>query len=790
MEKVINEKFSQTSISDVDSIVEKIGTSANKVIPILQALQEFYKYLPKSALQRVCEITDITPAAIMGVSTFYSQFRHKPVGEHVIQICNGTACHVKGSEQVFDSFFRELKLKKGEDTDADGQFTVQKVACLGCCTLAPVVQIDHTTYGHVTPESVNKVIEDFLTRDFSLQPPTYVHKDFDDDIGEIRIGLGSCCVASGSADVHQALEKSLIETGIHTHIKRVGCVGMCHRVPLLEVVPPKGNAILYDRVKPDQVKNIIRRHFKAKDKRKNIYNRVTKWLEDFYSQNTKDIEKYPINVRDPIVESFLGRQIHIATQHAGNSDPLALSEYRTRGGFAAVEECISKRTPEDVIDIIKSSGLRGRGGAGFPTGEKWHITQKSVRGEKYIICNGDEGDPGAFMDRMILESYPFRVIEGMIIGAYAVGAQKGFLYIRAEYPLAVQRVRNALEQCEQQGLLGNNIFGKFSLQLDIMEGAGAFVCGEETALLASIEGRRGMPTFRPPYPAEKGLWGFPTLVNNCETFATVPWIIRNGADEFSKLGSRKSKGTKVFSLAGKIARGGLIEVPMGITIREIVEDIGGGIQNGKRFKAVQIGGPSGGCVPAELANTPVDYEELTNVGAMMGSGGLLVMDESDCMVDIARYFLAFTFDQSCGKCTYCRIGTKHMLEILERLCSGKGKTGDVELLEELAHKTKQGSLCGLGKTAPNPVLSTIKYFRLEYEAHLQGICPAQKCQALIKYEITDDCIGCTICAQKCPTDAIPLNPYQKHEIIQEKCTKCDTCLQVCPIGAVKKKSSS
>jgi NADH-quinone oxidoreductase subunit F len=378
------------------------------------------------------------------------------------------------------------------------------------------------------------------------------------------------------------------------------------------------------------------------------------------------------------------------------------------------------------------------------------------------------------------------VIEGMIIGAYATGANFGYFYIRAEYPLAVQRIRNAIFQCEQKGFLGKNIFGsKFSLELVILEGAGAFVCGEETALIASIEGRRGMPKFRPPYPAEKGLWGHPTLVNNCETFATIPWIINNGATDFGKFGTKKSKGSKVFSLAGKIKRGGLIEVPMGITIREIVEDIGGGIEGGKRFKAVQIGGPSGGCVPAELSHTKVDYEDLTKVGAMMGSGGLLVMDESDCMVDIARYFLSFTYDQSCGKCTFCRIGTRHMLDILEKLCAGRGQSGDLEKLQELAQRTKEGSLCGLGKTAPNPVLSTLTYFKEEYQAHLEGRCPAKKCQALITYSITDECIGCTICAQKCPAEAIPINPYKKHEIIQEKCTKCNTCYQVCPANAVK-----
>jgi len=405
---------------------------------------------------------------------------------------------------------------------------------------------------------------------------------------------------------------------------------------------------------------------------------------------------------------------------------------------------------------------------------------------KYVVCNGDEGDPGAFMDRMLLESYPYRIIEGIIIAAYAVGASEGTFYIRAEYPLAVRRIREALQRCEQEGLLGEDILGSgFSLHLRIMEGAGAFVCGEETALLASIEGRRGMPRFRPPYPAEQGLHGKPTLVNNVETYALIPWILRTGPEAFAEMGTETSKGTKVFALAGKIRRGGLIEVPMGITLRQIVEEIGGGIAGGKRFKAVQVGGPSGGCVPAALADTPVDFEALTGVGAMMGSGGLVVLDESDCMVDIARYFLSFTQDQSCGKCTLCRVGTHHMLEILNRLCSGEGVKGDIERLDELARAVRKGSLCGLGGTAPNPVLSTIRYFRDEYEAHLEKRCPAGVCKALITLSVTDDCIGCTLCAQGCPADAIEFRPHEKHEIDAEKCIRCGACRACCPVDAIK-----
>ncbi|MDK1031737.1 MAG: NADH-ubiquinone oxidoreductase-F iron-sulfur binding region domain-containing protein, partial [Planctomycetia bacterium] len=442
--------------------------------------------------------------------------------------------------------------------------------------------------------------------------------------------------------------------------------------------------------------------------------------------------------------------------------------------------------PTEVIDKVRQSGLRGRGGAGYLTGLKWDKVRLMQTDSKFAICNGDEGDPGAFMDRMILESYPYRVIEGIAIAARAVGAEEGYFYIRSEYPLAVKRVAEAIAECERRGLLGERILDSdFRFRLRIMQGAGAFVCGEETALIAAIEGRRGMPRFRPPYPAESGLHQKPTLVNNVETYAVVPWIVRNGPDAFASLGTATSKGTKVFALAGKVLRGGLIEVPMGITIREVVEEIGGGIAGGKRFKAVQIGGPSGGCVPARLADTPVDYEALTKVGAIMGSGGLVVLDESDCMVDIARYFLEFTQNQSCGKCTFCRIGTRRMLDILERLCVGEGKSGDLEDLERLSALVKKGSLCGLGGTAPNPVLTTLKYFRGEYEMHLEGRCPARSCKALITYSITEDCIGCTRCAQHCPADAIAMKPYERHEIDTEKCIRCGTCEQVCPADAVK-----
>jgi NADH:ubiquinone oxidoreductase subunit F (NADH-binding)/(2Fe-2S) ferredoxin/Pyruvate/2-oxoacid:ferredoxin oxidoreductase delta subunit len=585
----------------------------------------------------------------------------------------------------------------------------------------------------------------------------------------IKVCTGTGGLAAGGKEVLASFGKFLSSAGIEATfdggcaLHKVGCRGFCACDLLVDVIID-GAKTTYKYVKPDMVERIVNDHILNG-------NPVTEWTvgEDFYN--------------------FHGKQTKVVLAQCGEIDPEDIDAYIGIGGYASVEKVITSMTPAETMAVIKSSGLRGRGGAGFPTGLKWEICSRKQPNKKYIICNADEGDPGAFMDRSVLEGNPHSVMEGMIIGAYAIGAGEGYVYVRAEYPLAVYRLKKAISQARERGFLGNNIFGRdFSFDIKIKLGAGAFVCGEETALIASIEGRRGMPRAKPPFPVDSGLWGKPTVINNVETLANVPNIIGKGAEWFSSYGTENSKGTKVFALTGKVKNTGLIEVPFGITLREIIYDIGGGIEGDRTFKAVQTGGPSGGCIPAEFLDIEVDYESLAQAGSIVGSGGMVVLDETDCMVNTAKFFLEFTQAESCGKCTPCRVGTKRLLEILERITTGNGKEGDIEFLEELSQYIKSASLCGLGMTAPNPVLSTLRYFRDEYQVHIRDKkCPALVCRDLITYSILEEiCTGCGACKRVCPADAIRGTRKMPHRIDPHICVKCGTCFDACKFKAIMK----
>lgn len=580
---------------------------------------------------------------------------------------------------------------------------------------------------------------------------------------KVIVGQGSCGIATGAKKTSNEFARLLKEKGLkNVKLDKTGCIGTCYLEPIVDVYGDDGNLqTRYVKVQPEKVADIVEKHLIG----------------------GKPVAEYAISDED---QTFLAQQRRVVLRNCGEINPEKIEEYIARGGYEAVKKVVTSMTQEEVIEVIKVSGLKGRGGAGFPTWFKWNEARKNQGTDKYMVCNADEGDPGAFMDRSVLEGDPHSLIEGMTIGGFAMGATEGIIYVRAEYPLAIERLEIAMAQAREKGFLGKNLFGTdFSFDLRIKAGAGAFVCGEETALIASLEGERGMPRLKPPFPAAKGYWQKPTNINNVETFANVPWILSNGGEAFAAMGTDNSKGTKVFALAGKIKKGGLVEVPMGLPLKDVIFGIGGGIKQDKKFKAVQMGGPSGGCIPAELIDTPVSYEDITKTGAIVGSGGMIVMDETTCMVDMARYFLDFTRKESCGKCNYCRVGTKRMLEILERITRGEGRDGDIELLEELANKVKDGSMCGLGQTAPNPVLTTLRYFRNEYEDHIyHHKCTAKSCKALISYHITEDCRGCTLCAKNCPVGAISGSVKNRHTIDPAKCIKCGKCEESCKFGAV------
>ena len=596
---------------------------------------------------------------------------------------------------------------------------------------------------------------------------------------------GTGCTSSHSQEVIETLAAQLKEKGLEEEIKivRTGCFGLCALGPVM-IIYPEGT--FYSCVKPEDIPEIVDEHL--------IKGRIVQRLVYNDTGDNKEIDKsIPVSLSET---GFYKKQHRVALRNCGVINPESIDEYIAMDGYFALGKVLKEMTPDDVIKCITDSGLRGRGGGGFPTGRKWSFAKASVGDKKYVVCNADEGDPGAFMDRSVLEGDPHAIIEAMAIAGYAVGADEGYVYVRAEYPIAVKRLAIAIEQAREYGLLGKNIFGSdFSFELHIRLGAGAFVCGEETALMTSIEGNRGEPRPRPPFPAVKGLFGKPTVENNVETFANIPQIILNGAEWFASMGTEKSKGTKVFALGGKIKNTGLVEIPMGTTLREIIEDIGGGIPDGKKFKAAQTGGPSGGCIPASLIDTEVDYDNLTAIGCMMGSGGLIVMDEDTCMVDMAKFFLEFTVDESCGKCTPCRIGTRRLLELLNKITDGNGTLEDIDRLEELCNYIRQNSLCGLGQTAPNPVLATLKFFRDEYIAHVvDKKCPAGVCKNLLTYVIDKDkCIGCGKCAKNCPADTIiktdyvaPGHKLPSYTIDPSKCVKCGACVAGCKFGAISK----
>jgi NADH-quinone oxidoreductase subunit F len=798
------------------------GLQHRNLIAVLQRTQEMYGYLPTAALDEIADVMRMSEARVYGVATFYSQFRLKPRGQHVVQVCNGTACNVKGAENLLDEVVAVLGIRPG-DTTPDGKVTLEQVACVGACGVAPAVVVDGQVHGRMTPRALHRLADKLLSEPIRPAPPVQIpqpaapprgktflerccdkckhregtpcpnfllcrlegvscHDDaacvkYKDELRQLAVHSrpdffaqiflckGLTCDAGGEAPVYRALRAELERRGLADKVEFVetGCQGLCEVGPIVQITPL---AAFYCRVKPEDAAEIVERHIVGKE----IVERLL---------------FAPGHVTEADIP-FYQRQERRVLSNTGRIDPENIDEYIARRGYRALYKTVKELTPEQVVEQVTAAGLRGRGGGGFPTGRKWSIVRTHAALDRTLVCNADEGDPGAFMDRSILEGDPHRVLEGMLIGAYAIGAHHAVVYCRAEYPLAVRRLEIAIAQARSYGLIGANILGTgMSIHIEIVQGAGAFVCGEETALISSMEGKRGMARNKPPYPAELGFYGHPTCVNNVETFANVPLIIDRGVEWFRSVGTQKSPGTKIFSLSGKVRHTGLVEVPIGTSVEDVIVAIGGGVSEGSAIKAAQTGGPSGGCIPAKLLDTPLDYESLRALGAMMGSGGMVVTDSGTCMVAFAKFFLGFTQHESCGKCIPCREGTKRMLEILERITDGKGTLRDLDELRHLARVISRTSACGLGQAAPNPVVSTLRYFEQEYRSHIEDLrCLAGVCRSLVTFRILDNCRGCTLCARNCPTNCISGQRGEVFVIDQARCTKCASCQRVCPFGAV------
>ncbi|MBN1884750.1 MAG: NAD(P)H-dependent oxidoreductase subunit E [Candidatus Krumholzibacteriota bacterium] len=789
-------------VEEIGAIVERWNSDPEYVIEMMQDIQDRFRFVSKTAIEEIQRLTGKPKSHLYHIATFYKAFTLEPRGETVIQVCMGTACHVKGSAKILDSFERVLGVKTGETTP-DRKYTLDAVACLGACSIAPVVKIGDEVFGNVKSKDVEKLLAAAVGGGGARKSPAAAAPRAATPLGpgdladiaakerEVAAGYagmlmvctGTGCVSAGGFAIRDRLEAALRERKMEKDwlVVGTGCNGFCAMGPIV-VVQPAGT--FYQKVKETDVDEIVDALAGGA-----VVERLL---------HTDPVSGAVNETMDEI--AFFSKQQLIALRNKGLIDPEKIEHYIARGGYEALKKALGDMAPADIRAEVTASGIRGRGGGGFPAGVKWESGWKAARErdeEIYVVCNADEGDPGAFMDRSIIETDPHSVIEGMIIGSVAVGARQGFIYLRKEYPLALVRLRRAIDQCRARGILGDDILGSgHSFDIHVHRGAGAFVCGESSALMASMAGKPGEPRAKYVHSVEYGFRDKPTVLNNVETWANIPEIVGRGAAWFAGIGSgdvskspwNGSSGTKVFSLVGDVRNTGLVEVPMGITLREIVEEIGGGIPDGRLFKAVQTGGPSGGCLPAEKLDMPVDFDSLSEAGSMMGSGGMIVMDDHTCMVDIARYFIEFLMDESCGKCTACREGLYQMHRILSRITGGEGVEGDVGKLEELCDTVRETSLCQLGGSAPNPVLSTIRYFRDEYDAHIQDKrCPAGVCKALVAYSINDNCTGCHLCSRNCPVDAIAGEPKGMHTIDETKCIRCGICHEVCRFDAVEVK---